>query len=336
MSKKEFSVPVRKNVKIVFLDISKCVPMPELEREFYDDSNYQKLKRSVASEGLKACYPIRVVWNEKKRVYEVFVGIHRLRAAKEIGRFTSIPAIVETELDKQQAFAEGIIDNHTHAALNPIDFAREMKLWGEEQAKKESRVMPSGRGRPKTVGLARIAEKFLISEDRASNYFQVLKLPEDVVRLVGRGRLWITDALILTRLLGTPHENKISHLANEIVSKGYTKRTVEKIVESIMHGGSYGDCDNIPCSVCGRFFPRESVNNLNVCMNCSGKIREGIRSGRLEKDAIEEHNEAEREFLRVNAFAEKHYGKQVPACLNEFLDKLYNKWLGEQLKGDTA
>ena len=92
-----------------------CIPLPELERQFYDQSNYRYLRRIIETEGFKPCYPIRAVFNGRKGVYEVFDGTHRLKVAQDLG-ISRIPLIDETGiLTRQQAIAEGIKANKTHA-----------------------------------------------------------------------------------------------------------------------------------------------------------------------------------------------------------------------------
>lgn len=311
----------RKNVKIVDLPIDKCFPMPELKREFYDDEYYQKIKKSIASEGLKACYPIMVRPSDGK--YETYAGIHRLMAAKEIGRFTNIPAIVNIDIDREQALAIGINDNNLHAPLNPIDFAREMKLWGEKQAEKESRAFPSerGRGRPKSVGLSEIAEKFFVPEDKVNKYFQVLKLPQSVQRLVGKGKLWITHAYVLTSLLGTPYEKMIDRLAREDVEQDWALGKLRGRVNAIKHGKTF--TDDAICTGCKKVFPFSSMNKPIYCQECMAIVGEKV-SSRISEKAVKKHKEAKKECHRLVAIVDNldKAGKKIPDSVFEYLDKL--------------
>jgi ParB/RepB/Spo0J family partition protein len=310
-----------KEVKVVRIPLDKCVPMPELEREFYDDANYQRLKQNIFDRGLDATSPIKVLPTDG--VYEIYVGIHRWKAAKELGTFGRIPAFIDYEIDRQQAFAEGINDNHTHSSYNPVDFARHIKEWGVNQAKKESKALKLGAGRPKIVDIERIAKRFHLTENVVKKYFLMLKPPDEVLRLVGQQKLWITHAIVLTRLVGTRYEKMILHLAGETIENGYTVQKLTSIVESILKKGSYSeDCR---CTGCGKIYPFKAMTSGRFCPSCEDRVQ----NGSLKVDDTEEHNKARAKYLTARAWSEKYY-KEIPQVVTESLEKLHNKWTGKE------
>jgi ParB/RepB/Spo0J family partition protein len=312
---------------VIMIPLDKCVPMPELEREFYDDSNYQRLKENIDDRGLDKTSPIKVLPTDG--VYEIYAGIHRWKAAKELGRFGNIPAFIDWEIDRQQALAEGIIDNHTHASYNPVDFARHIKEWGMNQAKKETEgLKPLGAGRPKTVVIERIAARFHISEKTAKNYLRMLKLPQEVLELVGHGKLWVTHAIIVTKLLGTPYASKVLELANKTVEENLSERKLEGIVDSILKKGSYDeDCR---CTACGKIYPFKAMHNERLCPTCEEN------KGMLKKEDTIAHNLARTRFLEFNDKVERarRDGKKIPASVNGYLEELHIRWLGKELNQD--
>ena len=95
-------------MRVKVVKTADCTPMPELERTFYDPSHYRYLRNIIEKEGLKSAYPVRAIYSEKKKKFQVFDGIHRTKIAQDLG-ISSIPLIDETGLlNKQEAIAEGI------------------------------------------------------------------------------------------------------------------------------------------------------------------------------------------------------------------------------------
>jgi ParB/RepB/Spo0J family partition protein len=308
--------------KIRLLPLKDIVPMQECVRLFFNPVNYADLKKSIEEDGYDQAYPIRVIWNKELGKFECFDGSHRLKAVTEIGAAHNIPAIDETNFfTRVQCISKGIKANKNRASLNPIDFAVGLKALAQNFAASKKK---RGFGRPKETYVNDVAEIMHMKNSTVSKLLKLLKLPKDVQKLIGERKLWLNNAVQLTRLLGTPHEKEISRLANDIVEKSYTVQKTVSVVEAILKHGFYSD--DCECPNCKRVFPSDLFQKLKVCLDCAKKLR----LGRLDEDIVEGTKEARREYLKLNAFAERHYGKQIPACLNEKLDELYYEWLGKQ------
>jgi ParB family chromosome partitioning protein len=301
------------------------MPMPELERTFYDQSNYRYLRNIIAKEGFKPAYPVRAVFSERKKKYEVFDGIHRIKIAQDLG-IPRISLIDETGLvTRQEAIAEGIKANKTHAPYNYIDLARNLQRLGESFS--ELRKNDSSKGRPEKYSLAILAEKTGMSEKSISQYLQLLRLPEDVQALVGTGRLPYSHALVLLRLDRTAYRYMIPQLAQQVVREGMNRRELERRVESVLRKG-YVD-DTKVCVGCKRAFPKEHLSYPCLCPSCVQKLRNGEKLGSPSFGA-DARTKAMRDYLKLNALLEERWTKkrkEIPEKARQYLEKLHSRWM---------
>lgn len=95
--------------KIQWVETADCEPMPELGRSFYNPAHYNVLRSALYQEGWNPAYPARALLKEGGK-YEIFVGVHRLKIAKEIG-ITRIPIILELYRTKEECIIQGIRSN---------------------------------------------------------------------------------------------------------------------------------------------------------------------------------------------------------------------------------
>jgi ParB/RepB/Spo0J family partition protein len=311
--------------KIDRLMLDQIVPMLEVDRQYYSPSAYQSLKRIIRKDGYDEAYPIRVLWNEKKGVYEVFDGIHRFKIVKELGLRSNIPAIDETAfLTRSMAIAKGLKANYNRSSLSPIDLALGLKALGENLTK-GNRNRKKSVGRPKTFDESEIAIEMSMSVPTVSRYLQLLKLPEEVIDLIGQGKLRFRHSLILTKLLGTRYENKIPELVERVIENEMSTRQLTQVVEAIKSQGFFEG--EARCDSCKRTFPSDSINRPHLCVSCMGKLH----SGELDKDKIESHNESRRRYLKLMAILVKHYPNDtVPEHMKNVLEKFRRRWNGDK------
>jgi len=302
-----------------------CMPLRELERTFYDPSHYRYLRNIIEKEGLKPAYPVRAFFSDKKQKYEVFDGIHRTKIAQDLG-ISQIPLIDETGLlTRQEAIAEGIKANKTHAPYNYIDLARNLQKLGESLSEKRGR--DTSKGRPRKYCLDLLAEKTGMSEKSISQYLQLLRLPEDVQTLIGTGKLAFSHALVILRLDKTAYRHMIPKMAQQVVREGMSRRELDRNIENILRKGCIEDTK--VCQGCKRAFPKENMVYPCLCPSCLKKMREGekLEPTRLTADS---KSEARQKFLRFNAFVERHYsskGAPIPEKLRAHSEKLHREWM---------
>lgn len=307
------------NARIIDIRLKDCVPMPEVERQYYNHLDYLDLKKVIKKDGYDRAYPVRVLWNNRKRAFEVFDGIHRLSIMKELRISKTIPAIDESKfLTRTEAIAIGIKVNRFRAPYNPIDLARALKALGRGLAKAKS-----GKTRPFTVSRDEVAEWARMSVAKVSQYWKLLELPEDVVDLLGTDRLKFTHGRALTKLLGTPYEDRISELAQRVIDQDLSARDLEKAINSIKQTGVYSD--DSTCPACNKIMPREMFGR--VCVDCMGKLH----SGEFDEESTEKHNEARRRYLKFRSIVERNYpNDSAPENAKRKLQQLHEEWLPRQ------
>lgn len=230
----------RNFLKTIDVPVADCIPMAQTKRDFISERDEERLTKIIARDGFKKQYAPRVIYEKQLGKYLVFDGSRRLAIAKKLG-YKTIPVIDETgTLTKTQAIAEGIKANNTHGYYNALDIAISLKELSNSLAKTGKTV-----GRPETVNLTKLSDLTGYSEQSVSRYLQLLNLPKEVQNFVGKGKLGMTNSLVMMKLLGTPYENMISTLAQEAVSKGITRQDLQKRVAMTLKKGYYDDVKRI-------------------------------------------------------------------------------------------
>jgi hypothetical protein len=254
----------RKAVKIKNME-----PMKEVSRPYYYSEGYKYLKESIDRDGFKPADAVWGRWNKSKRKFEIFSGTHRLNAAKEIG-ISSIPMWDFTGLlTRGFAIAEGIKENLSHVAYNPMDRAFAVKALSKRILKEDSEPRP---GRKPTMALEESAKRTGLSFATIRNDIVLTRLPEPIQRLVGQGKLRLKQALSVAKLSGKVPEGEMVKIAY-FASKGFWSPVhVERVVQARLLGKRFKDTPE-SCRFCGRV----TGNKIGCCKRCEkrrvGKLR---------------------------------------------------------------
>ncbi len=309
-------------MKPKYVNVDDCIPMPQTERKHYNERSYNYLKKVIARDSFKQQYAVRAIFDKKLKKYLVFDGAHRIKAAKALG-IKKIPLVDETEtLTIPQAIAEGIKANSTHAYYNALDIAQNLKeLSNSISSSREHRTV----GRPETVSLTTLSDLTGFSEQSISRYLQLFRLPEEVQTLVGQGKIGMTNAIVLLKLAETAFENMILQLAQEAVSKGISRRELEKRVAMIKKKGYYNE-DKKMCVGCHSVYSSDRVSYPCLCPECVGKLRSRNLGSPNQKRTI-----AMLRFLNLRNWAEKRHktGYEFPDWFFVRLEQLQQEWKGE-------
>jgi len=251
-----------------WIEPRQCIPMPELERAFYDQSNYFYLKRTISRDGYNPAYPVRAIYNRKLKKNEVFDGIHRIKVSQDLG-LDFIPIIIE-DIARAEAIAEGYKANRTHAWYNTMDkakhleaLANEFKVTGDPKYSREKTV-----GRPGY--LHKVSEKTGEDVNIIKRHLRLLKLPDSVQQMIGKGNLSYTSAVEICKLLGTEKEHLIPGVAEK--AQNMTKRETASYVEAILKGVHH---PFKACDLCGKGYPKERISWMKFCPQCTKKLRNG-------------------------------------------------------------
>src|SRR5690349_18478575 len=172
------------------VDVDAIVPGPMQPRTHFDEGALEGLADSIRSQGIIQPLLVRRVGDR----YELIAGERRWRAARVAG-LLKVPVVVKDVPDKD-LLEIALIENIQRENLNPI-----------EEAQAYLRLI-------ETVGLTQEALAARVGRDRSyiTNYLRLLKLPEDLQKLVIEGRLSTGHARTLLALTHVRSEEHTSEL----------------------------------------------------------------------------------------------------------------------------
>jgi ParB family chromosome partitioning protein len=240
---------ILKDEKYVDVDVEDLKPNPLQPRQDFDKDSIDELAHSMKETGV--LQPIVVVPEENH--YKIVVGERRWRAARKIG-IQKIPAVVRHLSEKQQIEAS-LVENLHRKDLNPIEIAfAYQKLIHELKYSQED-----------------VAEK--VGKDRASvaNYLRLLKLPQEIQRMVAEGKLSMGHARALITLENPDQQVFISRL---IVEKNLSVRDVEKMMTEKRRAPAHRKPQELDPDL--QALQEEFIKILGTKVSISGNSEKGI------------------------------------------------------------
>ncbi len=177
---------------------------PYQPRKTFDIESLNELARSIKEYGV--VQPIIV----KKSIkgYELVAGERRTKAAKIAG-LKKIPAIIK-DFDDQEMMEIALVENIQREDLNPIDEATSIsniiKLRGYTQEE--------------------FANKFGKSRTYVTNILGLLKLPDEVKKLVEKRSLSMSHARVLSKI---DDDDKVIDLAKKVITDSLSVHDLEKM-----------------------------------------------------------------------------------------------------------
>lgn len=193
---------------VVEINIDDIRSNPYQPRKTFDTESLNELAKSIAEYGIVQ----PVIVKKSIKGYELVAGERRTKAAKIAG-LKSIPAIIK-DFDDQEMMEIALIENIQREDLNPIDEASSIsniiKLRGYTQEE--------------------FASKFGKSRTYVTNMLGLLKLPEEVKKMVEKNSLSMSHARVLSKM---DDEGKVIDLAKKIVTDGISVRDLERISQDV-------------------------------------------------------------------------------------------------------
>lgn len=188
------------------LELDLIDPGSEQPRMRFDEEALERLAVSIREHGV--VQPVLV--RRKGGRYELIAGERRWRAAQRAGLGT-IPVIVK-EVADSDLLEIALTENVQREDLNPIEEAQAYQKLIER------------------VGLTQEALASRFGRDRSyiTNYLRLLRLPDDLQRLVEDGRLSTGHA---RTVLGLPHIDQQRRVARHVLEKGLSVRATEALVK---------------------------------------------------------------------------------------------------------
>lgn len=191
-----------KNVTEINIDDIRSNPYQP--RKTFDIESLNELAKSIKEYGV--VQPIIV----KKSIkgYELVAGERRTKAAKIAG-LKKIPAIIK-DFDDQEMMEIALVENIQREDLNPIDEATSIsniiKLRGYTQEE--------------------FANKFGKSRTYVTNILGLLKLPDEVKKLVEKRSLSMSHARVLSKI---DDDDKVIDLAKKVITDSLSVHDLEKM-----------------------------------------------------------------------------------------------------------
>src|SRR5687768_12369757 len=193
------------------VEVDAIVPGPMQPRTHFDEGSLEGLADSIRSHGIVQPLLVR----RQGERYELIAGERRWRAA-QIAGLTKVPVLVRDVPDRD-LLEIALIENIQRENLNAIEEAQAYKRLIE------------------TVGLTQEELAARVGRDRSyiTNYLRLLKLPDDLQKLVVEGRLSTGHA---RTILGLSHVDLQRKVARQVIDGGLSVRATEHLVRKAVDG----------------------------------------------------------------------------------------------------
>lgn len=177
-------------------------------RTRFDQVKLDELSKSIESNGVVQPLLVR----RKASGYELIAGERRWRAA-QIAGLTHVPVVIR-DVPDEKMLELALIENIQREDLNPI-----------EEAHAYRRLID-------TIGLTQESLGDRIGRDRSyvTNYLRLLRLPDDIQRLIEEGKLSTGHG---RTLLGTNEVDTQRRIARRIIERGLSVRDTERMVRAV-------------------------------------------------------------------------------------------------------
>ncbi len=187
------------------IDVASIDPGSMQPRNRFDEVALERLVESIKEHGI--VQPVLV--RRRGERFELVAGERRWRAAQRAG-LTKIPAVIR-EVQDSDLLEIALTENLQREDLNPIEEAQAYKRLIEN------------------VGLTQEAVAARFGRDRSyiTNYLRLLRLPDDIQRLVEDGRLSTGHA---RTILGLSHPDQQRRLSRQVLEKELSVRATEALV----------------------------------------------------------------------------------------------------------
>jgi ParB family transcriptional regulator, chromosome partitioning protein len=239
------------------VDIDLIDPNPDQPRLRFNEDKLNELAQSIRANGLVQPLLLRRSANGR---YQIVAGERRWRAA-QLADLPKVQAVVRNIPDSK-LLELALIENIQREELNPI-----------EEASAYQRLIHN-------LGLTQDEVAQQVGKDRSSiaNYLRLLKLPEDVQRMLEDELISMGHA---RALLGLDTKDQIRRLANEVAEKKLSVRQTEQAVKRATSPQSPGE-RSTPSSNDANI--RAAELKMKRFLGSQVRIHLGNNGGRIEID----------------------------------------------------
>jgi ParB family transcriptional regulator, chromosome partitioning protein len=204
--------PTTTTEELVELDLDLIEPNNVQPRTVFNDQKLEELAQSIRENGI--IQPL-LVRNTGRGKYQLVAGERRWRAAQRAG-LLRVPCVVR-DIPDDKMLELALIENIQRQELNAI-----------EEAQAYKRLIES-------LGLTQEMVAQRVGRDRTfiTNYLRLLRLPEDIQRLVEEEQISMGHA---RALLGIDDAEIQRKLARRIIEQQLSVREIERLVKQVIAG----------------------------------------------------------------------------------------------------
>src|ERR671927_30128 len=204
--------PATTSEEMIEIDLDLIEPNNFQPRTNFDEERLEQLAQSIRANGIIQPLLVRRLSADK---YQLVAGERRWRAAQRAG-LHRVPCVVK-EIPEDKMLELALIENIQRQELNAIEEAQAYKRLIE------------------TLGLTQEMVAQRVGRDRTfiTNYLRLLRLPEDIQRMVEAEQLSMGHA---RALLGVDEPEIQRKLAREVSEKGLSVRQTERAIKRIVEG----------------------------------------------------------------------------------------------------
>jgi ParB family chromosome partitioning protein len=197
---------------MVEIDLDLIEPNNFQPRTSFDEERLEQLAQSIRANGIIQPLLVRRLSADR---YQLVAGERRWRAAQRAG-LHRVPCVVK-EIPEDKMLELALIENIQRQELNAIEEAQAYKRLIE------------------TLGLTQEMVAQRVGRDRTfiTNYLRLLRLPEDIQRMVEAEQISMGHA---RALLGVDDPEIQRKLAKEVSEKGLSVRQIERAIKRIVGG----------------------------------------------------------------------------------------------------
>lgn len=204
--------PIESEKSIITLSVNEVEPNREQPRKEFDEKALAELSKSIEKNGVIQPILVRPVTGG---AYQIVAGERRWRAARMAG-LTEVPVVIR-EMSDEDAAVFALIENLQREDLNPVEEAEGIRSLIEEFGMTQEEAADR-------VGKSRTA---------VTNTLRLLKLPQNILSMVAKGKITAGHARALISL---EDEGEMLRIANAVIDNNLTVREVEKTVKTALSG----------------------------------------------------------------------------------------------------
>ena len=204
--------PATTNEEMIEIDLDLIEPNNFQPRTSFDEERLEQLAQSIKANGIIQPLLVRRLPADR---YQLVAGERRWRAAQRAG-LPRVPCVVK-EIPEDKMLELALIENIQRQELNAIEEAQAYKRLIE------------------TLGLTQEMVAQRVGRDRTfiTNYLRLLRLPDDIQRMVEAEQISMGHA---RALLGIDEPEIQRKLAKEVSDKGLSVRQTERAIKRIVEG----------------------------------------------------------------------------------------------------